>query len=1191
MGRTGFILRNLSFFRRSHAALLLGVVVGTATLTGALLVGDSVRASLRETMLGRLGRVDQAMVAPRFFREALAEKIAESTKAGGTEQDSAHEAESEPLSLRFVPAILARGGVTQADTQARVDHVQVLGVDSRFWGNVPAVEGGSSFPAGDAFAGRIVALNEPLAEALGAGVGDDVLVRMGSADPVPTETLLGRRDQRSTTIRLTVKSILPARGVASFGLDARQVAPRNAFVPLATLQRALEQEGRANAILVTDAVPGETGGSDDTLALLQNALRSAATLDDLGLTLRHDETRAYYSLGSDALLIDPAVEEAAMRAGAAAGFPAVPVLTYLANEIRLASREGNAGAGTETSIPYSTITAVDLSAAIPGDHVRLANGSLAPQLGEGDIFLNQWAADDLGAEVGDHVVVTYYITDAFGALQTESARFILQGVLPMSDAIADSGWTPAYKGITDTNSLSEWNAPFPIDLSKIRPKDDAYWEKYRAAPKAFVSLATGRRLWAHDGERFGASTSIRFTDTRAQQGGIVSEARLEEALLREVDLSAMGLRFLPVHADALKASRGSTDFGMLFIGFSFFLVVSAAMLMALLFRLGVERRAGEIGLLLAVGCSPRVVARLLLGEGASVAVMGSAMGVCGAGAYAWAMLSGLNTWWSAAVGGTFLRLHMQPGTLLIGGVTGALVAVAALAWSIRGLTRRSPRALLAGNVEPTAPRIHATRGKRDSTRMEGGHGHDARRSSIGWIRGAVLVAGSAAAVALAVAPLFSTDFPEAFAFFGSGSALLAASLAAVAIWLNRPPGIVHRPGQAALWRLGARNAPRHRGRSLLTAGLIATATFLIAALQAFEMRPPSDPTDRRSGTGGFTLVAEAAVPLPFSLSTSQGRESLNISEETSNLLAGAEIIPLRLRPGDESSCLNLYQPKRPRIVGAGDALINRGGFAFSSTLAETQQERANPWLLLRRTFEDGAIPAIADEAAVMWQLHSGLGKDLIVTDGRGQPRRLRFVALLTQSVLQDEIVVSDSAFTQLFPNITGHGFFLIDVPPDRSREVSTALERDLSAYAFDATESSDRLARYLAVQNTYLATFQTLGGLGLLLGSCGLAVVLLRNVWERRSELALMRALGFSRASLGIIVLAENVALVIAGLAAGVVPAMLAIAPHLVRQPGSINWTALLVAVGGVLIVGIGAGALALRPTLRAPLLRALRTE
>ena len=157
--------------------------------------------------------------------------------------------------------------------------------------------------------------------------------------------------------------------------------------------------------------------------------------------------------------------------------------------------------------------------------------------------------------------------------------------------------------------------------------------------------------------------------------------------------------------------------------------------------------------------------------------------------------------------------------------------------------------------------------------------------------------------------------------------------------------------------------------------------------------------------------------------------------------------------------------------------------------------------------------------------------------------------------------------------------------------MTTSLEEQLEDYALDVTGTVERLSTYLAIQNTYLSTFQTLGGLGLLLGTVGLAVVLLRNVWLRRSELALLRSLGFSLPRLGYMILAENAALVVAGLLSGSIPALVAIAPHLLTKPGEIPWVTLLLTLTGVLIIGLGTGAAAVASTLRAPLIPALRSE
>ncbi|MDL1878456.1 hypothetical protein FBQ85_25335, partial [Cytophagia bacterium CHB2] len=62
---------SLIYYWRLHLAVLLGAAVATAVLTGALLVGDSVRGSLRDLTLERLGRIDYALLSERFVREDL----------------------------------------------------------------------------------------------------------------------------------------------------------------------------------------------------------------------------------------------------------------------------------------------------------------------------------------------------------------------------------------------------------------------------------------------------------------------------------------------------------------------------------------------------------------------------------------------------------------------------------------------------------------------------------------------------------------------------------------------------------------------------------------------------------------------------------------------------------------------------------------------------------------------------------------------------------------------------------------------------------------------------------------------------------------------------------------------------------------------------------------------------------------
>ena len=129
------------------------------------------------------------------------------------------------------------------------------------------------------------------------------------------------------------------------------------------------------------------------------------------------------------------------------------------------------------------------------------------------------------------------------------------------------------------------------------------------------------------------------------------------------------------------------------------------------------------------------------------------------------------------------------------------------------------------------------------------------------------------------------------------------------------------------------------------------------------------------------------------------------------------------------------------------------------------------------------------------------------------------------------------------------------------------------------------------MENTYLATFQTLGGLGLILGTVGLGAVLLRNVLERRRELALMRAVGYDARHLSLMVLAENALLLFAGLAAGIGCAIVAIAPAWLERGGGVPLLSLGALLVAVVATGFAASLAATVAAVRAPLLGALRTE
>jgi hypothetical protein len=456
---------------------------------------------------------------------------------------------------------------------------------------------------------------------------------------------------------------------------------------------------------------------------------------------------------------------------------------------------------------------------------------------------------------------------------------------------------------------------------------------------------------------------------------------------------------------------------------------------------------------------------------------------------------------------------------------------------------------------------------------------------------------TAAVVAVATSGL--REEVRAGAFFGVGALVLAAGLLFVRRRLrDQATGPAVAVGSGNLLRLTVRSAARNPGRSTLSIGLIASTSFLIVAISAFHLDPTQQEPRLDSGNGGFTLVAESDQPILYDVNTADGRFDLSFSDDDDHLLASTKTYGLRVNAGDDASCLNLYQARQPRILGLPKDLLARGGFAWAATAAESAEEKANPWLLLEKSAppdEDGTpcVPVVIDMATAMYALHltGGVGQTYDVADDQGRMIRLRVVGLLSNSIFQGDLLVAESQLLKHFPQISGRRFFLIESAPQQTEAVAAAWNRTLGDFGLSTETTGDRLAGFLAVQNTYLSTFQSLGGLGLLLGTFGLAAVQLRNVLERRRELALLRAVGFRRATLGWLVLLENALLLFAGLGCGVIAAAVAVLPHLLSGSAAVPVQSLGVTLLTILVVGLLASLFAVRATLRAPLIAALRGQ
>lgn len=1136
MTRLRLAVCGLRHYWRTHATVVAGVAIATAVLAGALIVGESVRHSLLALSAARLGAAQWLVSATVPFRERLADELAQG-------QDT----------IGAVPLLAIEGTVTHDASRRRATRVAVYGVDGRFWQfhGVSGVAGPT---------GRQAYLSEALAAELGASAGDDVLVTVEAVTDIPAGTLQGTRVDRARVLRATAARTLPAGSLGEFALRPTQAAVLAVFVPLAELQREIDATSRVNTVLIAAPPRAPDEASPVTRAHLESRVRAAVTLDDLGLRVR--SARRGLAIESTTGFLADDLASAGTEAARAQGHDVLPVMSYLATTIRIGERE----------IPYSVVSGLALSdygpadAVTSGGNVAATDEPVGERGGPDPIWLNEWAAVDAKTSPGAGVRLNYYVWSDADGLQTHSHDFEVAGIVSMNGAGGDPDLIPAYPGLTDETRMSDWDPPFPVDLSRVRDTDEEYWRRYRTAPKAFVSLEVAQRLW---GTRYGRVTSLLVLAPDRSDGAADS---LAGRLRASVDpLRAGRFSVVPLAAEHATAARGTTDFGAYFLYFTFFLVLSALVLTGLFFRLSVEQRLGELGLLRALGLSPAALRNQFLMEGLGLSVAGAALGMWGAVGWAGVVMAGLRTWWFDAVGTDRLQLHVSWMPLVVGALGGCIAGCVTMGWTLRSLAKLPPRTLLTA--------VEAPAGDQESDGGSAGRASRLRRLTLVSVLAAGLAGGALAAG--------SVD--TVVGFFVTGAILLGTGVLGFALFArHRAPGTI-RPGTGAVARLGVRHVHHRPGRATTAVVLVASATFIIVAVGAFR-RDAQPSTSRTSGTGGYQLIGEAVVPVMQNPGTTEGRQSLALPESDVSLRESV-FTRLRLRPGDEASCLTLYRPTRPRIVGVPSAILDSDRFRFASTLDAARGNDGGAWSTLNHRFEDGAIPAVGDANSLTYVFHLGLGDTVSMTTEDGRAITFRIVGMLADSVFQSELLIAEDQFIRLFPDAQGYRMLLIESPLDHVDHLTTMLEDRLSDYGLDLQTPTERLASYHRVENTYIATFQALGFLGLLLGTLGIGVLVLRGVLERRKELALLKAVGYRRLHLSVMVMAESAFIATCGAMLGALCALVAAAPAFAQRADVASASRLMALPALVIIVATLSALAAVVAVSRLPVAATIRHD
>jgi hypothetical protein len=310
-------LKSVVFHWRQAVALALGLVVASAVLTGALIMGDSVKYSLTRAATDRLGKVEVALGnGGRLFPADIAERLGES--AGQ------------------VAPILALQGVVIAEGNGgevfEIPGVQVLGVEERFWQFAEAA------PA--ALAERQLYINGAAASRLEGRVPETLAVRIPRPSNLPREApLVQEGESRTARIRGNVMGELSVRQLGNFGLAAEQRPKPTVFVRLEDLQTAAQVEGRANLFICGTRDP-------EQIESLTSQLAEILDPEDYGLEVRTMPDLQRVVVTSERVFLDPAIAQILQEMPGAS-----PSLTYLVNSISAAD------AGETASTPYSFVEA------------------------------------------------------------------------------------------------------------------------------------------------------------------------------------------------------------------------------------------------------------------------------------------------------------------------------------------------------------------------------------------------------------------------------------------------------------------------------------------------------------------------------------------------------------------------------------------------------------------------------------------------------------------------------------------------------------------------------------------------------------------------------------------------------------------------------------------------------------------
>ena len=740
-----------------------------------------------------------------------------------------------------------------------------------------------------------------------------------------------------------------------------------------------------------------------------------------------------------------------------------------------------------------------------------------------EVVINEWLAKDLQVEVGDELNLDFYQVGPLRRLLEKSIDLEVSSIKRMNGYFADHSLAPDLPGLSDAGNCRDWETGVPIDLESIRDRDEDYWDEWKGTPKGFISYSLAQELWSN---RFGNLTAVRYADV-----DIIPE-QFENELRTQLEIDDLGFEIKDVHTIGSDAAKRGVNFGELFLGLSFFVLAAAVLLSVLLYRLSISERSEQLHTLRALGLSKTRIQWILLAELSLVAFIGAGFGLVLAWVYNLAIFNALNGIWQDIVRSDLISLHLNTATLVLGMVISVIITLISIIFVI---DRRLKKDL----VDLKRARSH--RRTRRFMRLEG----------------LLTVVLALAIMVLLAGQMIRQEVYNPGVFFISGALVLVFFLLAFDQFLYRKStSLSCRMGFTSLaWK----NMTRYRSRTYSILLLLALGTFLIVTVGANRKSFLDKELGPSSGTGGFAYFGELTVPFLQDINDPMVRQAFVLEADQS-------IVQFRAVDGDDASCLNLNAINQPRILGVDPQQLT-GHFSFATRHDLIDED--NPWLGLNTEMGPNVIPGIADQTVIQWSLLKEIGDTLWYTDQLGKELGIVLVGGLNSSIFQGNLLISESHFLKHFPSSSGSQVLLVETEEKQAGEVADELNMGLRDFGLFLQSTRERLAEFASVTNTYLAIFLLLGALGLLIGTFGLGIILIRTIQERSIELGIQRAIGIPKQTNLLLLIYEFGLLMIGGIVIGSVSAILAIFPSIISPGAEINLPSILLLVGIILVNGL----------------------